>query len=401
MRFARSSSGGSSGRRRRRGGGRSGVRRGGRAFRCPGGRIPRPRRVAGGIGLELDRLALRVGARLRQGFRLLLGDHDIAALEGVVVELAQRLRPGLTGGAATAGRVVLLAVAEGIRQLGIGSAAARHRLGDVLAGIAVAVERDFGGRAQALAEPLILVKFGRHRGVGDREVIAVAGPHTNRAVGPGPAQRSVGGGPERRADSEQGLEEATRRGRILPVLRTAIVLAERDQDRAALAFAVGAVALRALKIAHEAVEVRPDLLDLVVELTALRRLAAEQGEEAAARATHPLGLLTEAVELALLLADDLLVAPDLLGARRVDGAAIDPGKLALEPQAGLVARRRPWNGGGGRCELCRCRSGESQEQQRDGAQSARRFGDRCFNHGTGARPEARNRGSSAAMVSKV
>src|SRR5207247_5554616 len=115
------------------------------------------------------------------------------------------------------------------------------------------------------------------------------------AHGPvGPRQRSVHAPRPRCADPEQLLEEAPsgRRRRIRAILRTAITLAERDQDRTALCLPVGAVALHALELAHEAVEVRPHLLDLVVDRAALRRLAAEKGEEAAALATGPAGLLS-------------------------------------------------------------------------------------------------------------
>ena len=131
----------------------------------------------------------------------------------------------------------------------------------------------------------------------------------------------------------------------MAILGTAVVLAERDQDRAPLRFALAAVALHALQLAHEAVEVRPDLLDLVVERAALRRLSAEQCEEAAALAAHAAGLLAEPVEVRLLAGDGFLVALDLIGARRVHGAAIDAGQLAFQPQAGLAARRLPGNGG--------------------------------------------------------
>ena len=50
-----------------------------------------------GIGIEADRLALRVEARLRQLLGPLLGDDDIAALDGLVVALPQRVGPGLAG----------------------------------------------------------------------------------------------------------------------------------------------------------------------------------------------------------------------------------------------------------------------------------------------------------------
>ena len=102
------------------------------------------------------------------------------------------------------------------------------------------------------------------------------------------------------------------------ILRAAIVLPERREDGAALAFAVGAIALQPLEIAQHAVEVRAHLLDLVVDRAALLRLAAEQREEAAAFASHLPALRREAVELGLLALGGLFVALDLLGALRID-----------------------------------------------------------------------------------
>ena len=121
-------------------------------------------------------------------------------------------------------------------------------------------------------------------------------------------------------------------------MRAAIVLAEGHQDAAALSLALAAVALQPLDLGQVAVEVRPHLLDLVVERTALRRLAAEQREKAAALATQALRLLAETVELGLLLRRGVLVALDLVRPGGIDGdAAIEGGELAFEPQAGLAA----------------------------------------------------------------
>ena len=127
----------------------------------------------------------------------------------------------------------------------------------------------------------------------------------------------------------------------MPVLRAAIVLAERHQDAAALALALAAVALEALDLDQGAVEVGARLLDLVVERAALRGLAAEQREEAAALAAQPLRLLAQAVKFGLLLGRGILEALDLLGLGGIDrGAAVEGGELAFEPQAGLVAPAR-------------------------------------------------------------
>jgi len=124
-------------------------------------------------------------------------------------------------------------------------------------------------------------------------------------------------------------------------LRAAIVLPERHQDAASLPLALAAVALQALDLAERAVEIRAHLLDLIVHRAALRRLSAEQGEEAAALATQALRLLAQAIELRLLLGRGVLVALDLLGLGRIArDPAVERGKLALESQTGLAARGR-------------------------------------------------------------
>ncbi|TMJ45041.1 MAG: hypothetical protein E6G86_02605 [Alphaproteobacteria bacterium] len=156
-------------------------------------------------------------------------------------------------------------------------------------------------------------------------------------------------------------------------------MAERHQDAAALGLALAAVALQPLDVAQRAVEVSPHLLHLIVERPALRRLSAEEREEAAALAPEALGLLAEAVELSLLLRHGLFVALDLFRSGGVDArAAIDRRELAFEPQTGLVAPRHP--GGGGRIRsrrgdgAGRCRGGEWKAELRQGWRSAKNEG---------------------------
>src|SRR6478736_5735778 len=291
-------------------------------------------------GVGLDRFALRIEARLRQLLGPLLGDDDIAALHGLVgtlsLALTQRVGPGLAGCTALTGGIVLLAVAERVGQFGVGSAAGRHRACDVLTGIAMAVEGDLGGRAQAPAQLLVVGELARDGRIGDREVISVAGSHAQRSVGAG--ERCVGRLRDAAA-AEQVLEEAARSAvGILAILRAAIVLPEGHQDAAALSLALAAVALQPLDFGQGAVEVSPHLLDLIVERTALRRLAAEQREKAGALATQALRLLAETVELGLLLCRGVLVALDLVRPGGIDpDATIEGGELAFEPQAGLAA----------------------------------------------------------------
>src|SRR5205823_1045477 len=106
---------------------------------CGGrGRRLRGRRVR--ARSRLDRLALRVGLRLREEFRTLLVHDDVAALDGLVIELFQRIRPGLAGAPATAGWIECFTIRECVRQFGIGAPGVRHGLRYVFAWIAMAVE---------------------------------------------------------------------------------------------------------------------------------------------------------------------------------------------------------------------------------------------------------------------
>src|SRR5262249_58142248 len=75
-------------------GGRRGalIGAGGRQRRTVDG-IGAFRRLPGGIGAEIDRLALRVEARLRPLLRPLLPDHDIAPVHRPGIPLPPRLRP--------------------------------------------------------------------------------------------------------------------------------------------------------------------------------------------------------------------------------------------------------------------------------------------------------------------
>ena len=108
-----------------------------------------------------------------------------------------------------------------------------------------------------------------HRRVRDREEKAVAGAHAHSAISTGRSALAAA-----RVDdaAEEGLEEtAWPRGlcRGPAVLRSAIVLRQLLDDDAALAFAVGVAAFEPFQIAHHAVEIAADLLDLRVERLAL------------------------------------------------------------------------------------------------------------------------------------
>ena len=96
-------------------------------------------------------------------------------------------------------------------------------------------------------------------------------------------------------------------------------------------------------------EIAAHLLDLVVDRTALRRLARKQREETGTVAAHPLGLRGDAIEFALLLGGGFLVAPDLLFLGRIAAAAaaVDGRQLRFQPRAHRIERRAALAGGGG------------------------------------------------------
>src|SRR5260221_13888216 len=102
----------------------------------------------------------------------------------------------------------------------------------------MAVKGDLGGGAETSAKLFVLGEFGRNRGIGNGEVVAVAASHAQRPIGA--RKRSVGSG--RNASAEQVLEEAARTGGgVLGILRAAIGLPGGPQKPAALGFAFGRV----------------------------------------------------------------------------------------------------------------------------------------------------------------
>ena len=156
-----------------------------------------------------------------------------------------------------------------------------------------------------------------HGGERDREIGAVAGAHADGAEGAG-RRAEIGAGRRRCVVvAEQIVEEAAAlAARGVGILRAAIVLRQRRQHRAALVLAVGAAeaaAAQPLEAGGDLVEIAAHLLDLVVDRTALRRLAVEQREEAGAVAAHALGLQRDAIEFGLLL---WLRLPDSGGSAR-------------------------------------------------------------------------------------
>ena len=80
--------------------------------------------------------------------------------------------------------------------------------------------------------------------------------------------------------AEQVIQEVAGTLHGVGILRPAIILRQRQQNRAALVFAIAAgAAAQPLEAGRDGIEVGAHLLDLVVHRTALRRRAIEQGEK--------------------------------------------------------------------------------------------------------------------------
>ena len=281
-------------------------------------------------------------------------DDDIALLGGcgLVVDRFQRVRPGLAGCLAGAGRIELGAEAERVRQRRVVLTAGRDSLIDVLTGIAIGEKRRLGRRAQRPAGSLVVGKTRWDRCERNREVAAIAAPHADGAIGAG-RRGHVGAGRRKAlsrivvAAAEQVGEEIAgarggRRRCRIGILRAATVLRERDQDRTALAVltAAGTAGPQPFQAACDLIEVLAHLLDLGVDRTALRRLVVEQREEAGAVAAHALGLLGDAIQLGLLPRGRVLIAADLLVLGGIAAAAaVDGRELRLESRADRIDRR--------------------------------------------------------------
>src|SRR5579884_2561671 len=114
----------------------------------------------------------------------------------------------------------------------------RDGLGDAFAWIVVSVERHRRGGTEPLTCLRIVLKTVRRRRVGDREVISIAGAHTDRTVrAPHRLRLFLRADDDTAAvivvaaDAEQTVEKAAllalQGGRA--ILRPAIVLSERNQ----------------------------------------------------------------------------------------------------------------------------------------------------------------------------
>src|SRR6202012_4927098 len=144
--------------------------------------------------------------------------------------------------------------------------------------------------------------------------------------------------------AEQVVQETARSLLLLllqgsRILRSAVVLREREQHRAALVFALAAAnaaGTQAFEILGDLLEVCPHLLHLIVHRTALRVLAVEQRKETGAFAAHSPRLKGNSIKLGLLLGGRILIAADLLLAGGVAAATIDHGQLRFQPRTHRV-----------------------------------------------------------------
>src|SRR5260370_285851 len=316
-----------------------------RGCRCPGS-SRRACRRAGRRSTFLGRGRSRFRRRPRHLLCALFGDDDVALLfgGGFVVDALQGVGPCLSGRLARTGWIEFLAEAKRIRGRRIGLAVDRHRLVDVFAGVAIGEEGRLRSRAETLAGLFVIGEAGGHGGERDRKVSAVAAADADGAEGAG-LRAQIGAG---RAwivivVAEQIVEETARAARGVGILRPAIILGERQQNRAALVVAVCAAeaAAQPLEAGRDLLEIGPHLLNLVVDRAALRRLAAEEREKSRTVAAHALGLRGDAIEFGLLPGGGLLVTADLFVFRRVATAAtaVDGRQLRLQPRAHRIDRR--------------------------------------------------------------
>ena len=119
-------------------------------------------------------------------------------------------------------------------------------------------------------------------------------------------------------------------------MRTAVVLRQLADQRAALALLGIAAALELFEIAHHVVEIAAHLLNLRGDRPALRRQRREQGEKSLAGAAIFVRLRDGAIEVGLLFGDGVLGALDLVVAGGVAGALVEGGKLALQANANRI-----------------------------------------------------------------
>ena len=351
------------------GGGCVGSGRGRRARRW---RAPRPFLAGEDFGLRLRALLHLL--------RALFGDDDVALLfdRGLVVDRFQRVRPGLARGLAGAGRIELGAIFERVRQRGIGLAADRDRLVDVLAGIAIGEQRRFRRRAQRLAGPLVVRETRRHGGERDREIGAVAGAHADRAEGAGlRAEIGAGGGAAVVVVAEQIVEEiAAGRARALAYCGPQLFCASAISTERRW-FSRSAPPMPPLRSRSRLVVIwsRLPRICWIWLLTGPHCADWPLNSEKKPELSQPMRLACsgDAVEFGLLLGGGFLIAADLLvlGGIAAAGAAVDGRELPFEPDADRIGLRGACCCGAALRGCARRRAGYLREGQRSSMRRCR------------------------------
>src|SRR6266404_6077766 len=150
----------------------------------------------------------------------------------------------------------------------------------IFPGIAIGEEIGLRRRAERLAGPFVVGEAGGHGGERDRKVRAVAAADADGAEGAG-LRTEIGAWRTRIVVvAKQIVEKIAGTSHGVGILRPAVALGQCEQDRAALIFPLGAkAAAQPLEAGGDLLEIGSHLLDLVVDRTALRRLAREQREK--------------------------------------------------------------------------------------------------------------------------
>ena len=272
------------------------------------------RRLRARIGA--DRLAVGADARLRQPLGILLGHDHVARRHRLVGPAGlERLGPAFARPAATAGRIERLAIAERGRQFGVEPAVERDRLRHFLAGIVIGVELRLPPPGTCAG------RSPRRRGNDPAWSRTKSGNRSRRRC----ARRWCGrcrpfARTARRHAAAIAAEQAVEEAALLalqrggPVLRTAAIVAERDQQRLPLRGAFGGAAAQLLELVLQALERVALLVDLPAQAAALRRRIVEDGKEPGTSAAHAARLRDQPVDLELLAVDRVLGAVDLVGA---------------------------------------------------------------------------------------
>ena len=211
-------------------------------------------------------------------------------------------------------------------------------------------QHHLGSRAHALAGVLVLREARRRRRIRDREIESVAGAHADGAEGPalrfGIGEIADGLVRRRRGRTADRRNRRARARRA--VLRPAIVLRERDHDRAALLAAVDVAAPQALQVDIDAVEVAAHARDLAVEHRRTAATGLQPPNRKKPLPSHPRGGFARPCGRARPAGGSPLPRSGGSARRAPDRAApaIDRGKLALRAGCRAGSDRLAAAGGG-------------------------------------------------------